>query len=476
MIIVVDFIRDLPSLDNNLQIFSSFISTDNRDHPNQSSISVLYFSMGTENSSYIIPINHIDKHPRSDITVDSIFHWIMSSSDYSSLFVSNSKKWRQYFSTKKDPTGDNIASKLIDVDIVGYLSSGKVSMTSNDISSRYSQYYSKFFNSPGDINTIIPIGILSDYLHTHTQSIRNEYDENNQLAKERNITQVSVDGYGFYFNKIIPVATWLEFDGIHIDLTKISNQSDSLLYPQYHLYNKTGRWSNNFGGINFSAIPKNSNLRKAMTSRFGDDGMIVLIDYEAFHPRLISTIIGNKFPNDISVYEFIKRSCFEDQSITVDQAKIKTLQMLYGNDVEPELKDEIGFFSKVHELKNSLWDEYKKNNGWILSPKSLRPIYIPMTEKTTPSFIFSYWVQALEMEWSVGRLEMVKNYPYNKKLVKLLLYTYDSILLDISKKGDYNTAITEIVSLLSNLGEFPMRVYTGTSYDNVVYDDRWSNL
>jgi hypothetical protein len=89
----------------------------------------------------------------------------------------------------------------------------------------------------------------------------------------------------------------LESVGLAVDPTEflafygqeqIPNLKNNLVFSQYNLFTSTGRPSNRFGGINFAAMNKEDVSRKSFISRYGSDGMLVLMDYSSFHPRLTS--------------------------------------------------------------------------------------------------------------------------------------------------------------------------------------------
>jgi hypothetical protein len=52
------------------------------------------------------------------------------------------------------------------------------------------------------------------------------------------------------------------------------------------------------------------------------------------------------------------------------------------------------------------------------------------------------------------------------KPVHLVLYTYDSILLDVKQMDD--PLITDVVNILEENKKFPVRVYTGKTYGSLM--------
>ena len=78
--------------------------------------------------------------------------------------------------------------------------------------------------------------------------------------------------------------------------------------------------------------------------------------------------------------------------------------------------------------------------------------------------MFNYYVQSLEV---------IKTLPKSRKILDLLkttrnhliLYTYDSILLDMERFD--KELLMQIVAILEDNKKFPVRVYTGTTYGNI---------
>ena len=69
-----------------------------------------------------------------------------------------------------------------------------------------------------------------------------------------------------------------------------------MVYSEYNPYTATGRPSNRFGGLNFAALNKKDGSRKKFISRYGKEGMLVEMDYDAYHLRLIGDEVNYKFP------------------------------------------------------------------------------------------------------------------------------------------------------------------------------------
>ena len=88
---------------------------------------------------------------------------------------------------------------------------------------------------------------------------------------------------------------------------------EKIIYSEYNPYTSTGRPSNRFGGLNFAALNKSDGSRKQFISRFSN-GVLVEMDFDAYHLRLIADKIGYDFPSG-SVHEHMSK--FYDIHITV---------------------------------------------------------------------------------------------------------------------------------------------------------------
>ena len=111
------------------------------------------------------------------------------------------------------------------------------------------------------------------------------------------------------------------------------------------------------------------------------------------------------------------------------KAKELTFKQLYGGVFE-EYK-ELEFFKKVEKYVEKLWGEFN-SNGYITVPVSEWKIKQENVTEMTPQKLLNYLLQSLETAVNVRILwEMIKILKGRK--TKIVLYTYDSFLLDFSK-------------------------------------------
>jgi hypothetical protein len=134
-------------------------------------------------------------------------------------------------------------------------------------------------------------------------------------------------------------------------------------------------------------------------------------------------------------------------------------QNIYGG-----IRDEYAwfpFFSKLNEWLDVRWKEFKSTqlNSLILPTG----IAIPQVKIDNPNKnkILSYLIQAYETYYNTLTLERVLKLLKGKK-TKIVLYTYDSILLDVAKE-DIKTLLPKIKQELEADG-FPTRMSVGENY------------
>ena len=269
---------------------------------------------------------------------------------------------------------------------------------------------------------------------------------------------------------IIETLSELEINGIHVNPIYFKNYfnaeiyDNNLVYSQYNIYSSTGRSSNHFNNVNYAALNKSDGCRKCFTSRYGDEGKMVLIDYSAFHPRIISYLI--KFPLDIDtdIYTYLGELYFHRKVTEYDMNEVKsiTMRQLYGG-VE-EKYQHIKYLSYVKEFIEKYWVDFKKN-GYIKTPLFGRFITNKHLLDPNSYKLLNYILQATETEIAVTALMLVNRYLKTKK-TKAVLYTYDSILFDFHK-SEGNETLKEIIRIMKMKDRFPIKIYEGDSYDSL---------
>ena len=275
------------------------------------------------------------------------------------------------------------------------------------------------------------------------------------------------EGYDFVNNTIIPTLTTIEKSGLAVDAVKLTEQFDKIhkyitnntVYSEYNPYTVTGRPSNKYGGINFAAWNKTDGTRNSFVSRYGEDGILVQFDYEAFHLRLIAHQIGYTLPES-SIHTYLAQQYYNKQEVTPDeyeQSKARTFALMYG--INDDLGD-VEFFHKVRKYSEQLWAVY--NNIGYIKTKSGKKLVV---EEATINKVFNYSIQWLETETALTNIANVCKL-LKGRLTKPALYIYDALLLDLHRS---ETALLPRIKALLEEGGLHTRMYTGKNYGNLTY-------
>ena len=297
-------------------------------------------------------------------------------------------------------------------------------------------FYQKYLDKP-DINRIIPIS-------KHYEKYENLYKSisiDDRIFKTRY--------YQFYNKLVLDTLFQIESTGITIDLNSfnthhtVSHQgrfiSNNKIFGEYHNFTQTGRPSNNFNGINFSALKKD----KAREFIVPGNDILVEFDYSAYHVRILANLIGYDLQNE-DIHAHLGKIYFGKDELTEEEyqaSKKVTFKNLYTDSFIEQFGN-YEFFQKVKQLKEKLWEDYNKA-GYISSWISGKPI----TGITSKTQILPFILQNYETERNVLIMDEILKYLSDKK-TKLIMYCYDSFLFDVSKNDD-----PEILDDLKNILE-----------------------
>jgi hypothetical protein len=282
------------------------------------------------------------------------------------------------------------------------------------------------------------------------------------------------EGYSRFNDLIIGTLGRLERGGIFVDRERFKRRfgieinSNDIVYSKYNVYTATGRPSNAFDGINYSALNHEDGTRKCFRSRYGNDGCMVVIDYATFHPRIISYLTKYDISISTDIYEYLAKLYFHKSistdidDIDIKNAKKLTFRQFFGG-VEKEY-EHIKYLANLKSFITEQWEFFQKN-GYVLTPLFKRKITDRHITDPDPPKVFNYILQAVEGEIAIPRMKLVMDYLMDRKS-KCILYTYDSILIDFHKEDGINT-LNEIRKIMSYDGMFPMKTYIGETYHDV---------
>ena len=378
-------------------------------HPHNNDISFLYVKMEDD---YVLPFNHNDCK-----NLDK---------KYLELLKTDNKKYVWDVKSLKHIIDFN---NMVDINTLYYLKYNK-EIDLYDLENNTRQFYNSKFYLTEDLNSVIPLMKQIEFLENISTSINLDYSLENEDYNEISDALFNIENVGLY------------------------KESD-LVYTQYNPFTATGRPSNRFGGVNYAALNKEDETRKAYTSRFGTGGKLVEFDYDAYHLRLIGEVVDYKFPKG-SVHEHMSKFYGCDYQ----ESKRRSFQYLYGH-IPIEVVQMNPFFGKVQDFIDELWKSYKKDK-YIDTNIYSRRIFSQNVSDMNKNKLFNYFIQSLETETNMKMLSTLFNTIKDYKS-KLVLYNYDSFLFDFNIEDGVN-----YLKLLKNeielSGKFPTSISWGLNY------------
>jgi hypothetical protein len=274
----------------------------------------------------------------------------------------------------------------------------------------------------------------------------------------------------YYNDEYVKVYYGIEKQGIALDMPLFNEHfnptnpnfsiKDEKIYTQYNLYNFTSRPTNAFNNINFAALNKSNGSREAIISQ---NNMLFEFDYEAYHPRILGKLIGYEF-DEGSIHTHLGQMYFKTEVLTLEQyqaSKELTFKQLYGGVFKQY--ENIPFFKQVAAYIDGLWDEF--NYGGYITLVGGRQLFAKDVINPTPQKLLNYLIQSGETFYNVNSIKGVQAYLVNRKS-NIILYTYDSILIDYHK-DDGKEVLIEIKRLLEEPFGFKVSVKYGKNYNSL---------
>lgn len=389
----------------------------NINHSANNEITVLACFIQRLDILYIVLLNH--NEVLYDVSELSIIPQIYDLCN--KIYVYDKKELLHYADLQSN-------DKIIDISLLYYFEYNQP-LEVLDTNTIYS-----FYNEYADLSGVLTPSVkLIEHCQLYINAV---YEQINKL----DLSEIDTKEFNFYNNLVISNLSEIESTGLTVNSDEFnkhfSNRNDlisekNLVYSEYNLYTSTGRPSNKFGGINYAALEKKDGTRGSFVSRF-DDGTLLEFDFDGYHLKLISKLMGYEIPENLSIHEYLGRYYFDTDKLTPEQYKESkeiSFKIIYGG----HSKDfqEIPYFKNVYEYIEKMWKEFNKND-YIISPISKKKIKKSL-EKTNKNKFFNYLIQLLETEYS---MIVIKDLLYlikvNDLKSKLILYTYDSFLFDYS--------------------------------------------
>lgn len=241
--------------------------------------------------------------------------------------------------------------------------------------------------------------------------------------------------------------------------------TDNKVYTQYNLYTPTSRPSNRFGGINFAALNKKNGDRDFYVSKYGNNGVLVMMDYESYHLRLYGNYVNFDLPTE-SLHTYLGRHYYDKDNLTEEEyetSKKITFSLIYGGITEDVIKN-IPFMESIANYVNKTWKEFNKYQyvkTWMYNRKIKKNAF---GDEVNSYKVFNYLLQIAETERNCKILTSIHKYLATKK-TKCILYTYDAFLFDVHR--DELSIVPELKNVLNPCNKFPIRVYGGTHYGDM---------
>ena len=246
----------------------------------------------------------------------------------------------------------------------------------------------------------------------------------------------------------------IERSGIRVNREKFQSHFHDVdgeyVYTQFHFKTLTGRPSNKFKGVNYAALNKENKSRESFIPR---NDSFYEFDIGAYHPTLLAKLVGYDFGSEDIHSAFAKM-----YGVDYKKAKELTFKQLYGG-VFDQYKD-LEFFKKVQVYTDNLWKEFNEK-GWIECPISKHRFVKEKLDEMKPQKLLNYLLQNLETAMNVHILWEIIKLLQNKK-TKLVLYTYDSFLFDVSKE---EVEILDEIKELFNKHKLQIKTCYGNNYN-----------
>ena len=317
----------------------------------------LFETENEKQDSFVIPIlSDIKKHPL-DNELCLIYIQMMDGQEFIASYnhsesLNNHKvnlvsKTTKYTYDKKLLNHVCSVGKVIDVNLLHYMRTNNP-LDIERIDTNAHNFLNMRYYKKNNINTIIPMLKHLEYCRKLCKLLRFELE-----------TGGDSDDKMTYNNEVLDNLSYIESTGLQT--------TEDMVYSEYNLYTSTGRPSNRFGGLNFAALNKKDGSREKFISRY-KNGVLVEMDYDGYHLRLIADRIGYEFPKG-SVHEHMAKLYGTDYS----EAKSLSFQYLYGY-IPKEIQENNEYFSRVHEYIQKLWIEYKSKD-FIVSDIYNKRIY-----------------------------------------------------------------------------------------------------
>ena len=315
-----------------------------------------------------------------------------------------------------------------------------------DTTTAQTVYYQKYAEV-AELNYIVPIVKHFEYCENIFQSYKpviKDYEFNPYMSDLSNVFwMIEKEGLrvSTNFSEVFPI----ERQFLH--------KVNSKVYTQYNLNTTTGRPSNTFNSLNFAALKKEDGSRAVFIPK---NDFLMEIDLTAYHPTLIGKLLSYESPTG-DIYEDFAAAYGMERT----EAKGMVFRQLYGN-IYDQYKDFELFKGLSAEIKLN-WEKFM-TTGEIKGYVSNQVFKTKdLGENMNPQKLFNYMIQNLETAYNVGLLKNILHITNNTQS-KVVLYTYDAILLDVKKEEKQE--IKQILEVFDK-NKLKIKVSYGPNYNSL---------
>lgn len=326
---------------------------------------------------------------------------------------------------------------------------------SNYLTQTHKRFYNKYSSLSDDTNIIIPSSLHVKYLKNIL------YDVLNKIKFKINEFTL------FYSDITIPAFSKIENSGMKVDKKRTEKyfkdkrfvDKNDFSYPSYNLFASTAGRPSCTNVINYLALNKHKGERSSFISRFGKDGFLLEIDYNASHVILLAELLNYKFKE--YPYKEIKDEIYNKYNNDIEISDIKREVFMYMYSDAKNAYPEIDFFNKIEEYKNDLWYVYQTQN-YLECPESKRKI----KDISNKGKCLNYLMQGIEVDRGILTLKNI-NRLLEDYQSKVILYVYDSFIFDINI-NDGKKFLNELSLIISNNNRYPITLKIGKDYNNMI--------
>lgn len=432
MYYIVEKTEQLINLQASDSAFVQLILCDSNSHPKLSSPSLIYYNNGEK--GYVLCIDHSEGF---SLPLREANEFLKK---HSKLYVIDAK----FHSYHLD------SSNMIDLNLVMLDSNN--TLKEYDCDTPFHRQIKQRHSELSSLDRIIPIS-------KHYEACECFYDQVKYLMGlelDQTFDKQILDAYRYVEQSGIGINDRILKENYQLPISS-GLVRDSVAYSSYNLYNLTGRPTNAFGGINFLAIPKEGDFRKAFVAK---NDYLVEFDFEGYHLRLIAKLVSENVPNSEPMHKVLAGQYFKKptEEVTEEeykQAKVITFRQLYGG-VEDQYKD-IEFFQKLKSYTEEEWKKYKSQRSYVLPTGRV----LKETSSMTKHKLFNYVLQNLETKTNVEKIHAIRSYLLGKA-TQLVLITYDAFLFDFCVEDGKETLLG--IKEILELGGFPTKHTYGKDY------------